>query len=460
MKKTHFVVEVLHNVVVGLTVSFLALSLGAAFGILSGRGAFAGMLSAGIFCTVATLLGGTRIKCSGPTAPMSAVSAVIVAAAYDGHLSHIMGYNPDHFINIVFLLTGVVLLVMAALRLGRFITLIPNVVISGFMSGIAVLIWKGQLKYLFGLGGKQAVGGPMSLNVIITLTTIVILFALPGRLKKIMPKAADFIPTTLVAMILVSLGTNLLKLPVEHVTLSATLTSLGDFSKLVADQWPGSWSFAYMKEALPFAVQLAALCYLDTLLTSLVVDKMTAEKSKQNKELMAQGVATGAVAMLGGIPGAQATIRSVLLVKEGATMRLAGIVTGIFVLVEMLMFQHLITYIPQAVFIGILLKVGYDVCDLLPIQLWIHEFFIDESKLIEKILLRHKHETIFVSDMEMFLIVGTILVTVLYDLNIAVIMFTTFFYLLNKVLIPQEQLSDLKHLRFLRTTYEIFQAGD
>ncbi len=463
MKKTKFAVEVLHNIVVGLTVSFIALSLGAAFGILSGRGAFAGMISSGIFCFFATLLGGTRIKCSGPTAPMSAISAVVVAAAYDGHLNHLVGgFNPDHFINIVFILTAVLLLLMAVFRMGRFITLVSNVVVSGFMSGIAVLIWRGQLKYLFGFGGKQAVGGPMFINLLITLTTIVILFVLPVLLKKIIPRAANLIPSTLGAMVLMSVVTNILALPIEHVTMSATLHSLGDFGKLVASQWPttASWSIACVKEALPLALQLAVLCYLDTLLTSLVVDKMTGEKTKQSKELMAQSVATGAVALVGGIPGAQATIRSVLLVKEGATQRIAGVFVGVFVLLEMLVFQHIITYIPQAVFIGILLKVGYDVCDLLPIKLWLHEFFLDESKLTEKILLRHRHTTIFVSDMEMLLIMGTILVTVLYDLNIAVVSFTLLFYSLNKFVTPKNPLADLKFIRFLRTSEEIFQAAD
>ena len=115
--------------------------------------------------------------------------------------------------------------------------------------------------------------------------------------------------------------------------------------------------------ALPFAIQLAGLCYLDTLLTSLVVDRMTGEPTRQNKELVAQGVANGAIALVGGIPGAQATIRSVLVIKEGGNLRLAGIAIGAFVLVEMMLLRDLIAMIPQAVFAGILFKVGYDVFD-------------------------------------------------------------------------------------------------
>ena len=86
--------------------------------------------------------------------------------------------------------------------------------------------------------------------------------------------------------------------------------------------------------ALPYAFQLSLLCYLDTLLTSLVIDRMTGEKTRQNKEIAAQGIANGTVALMGGIPGAQATIRSVLVVKEGGSQRIVGFFIGLFVLVE------------------------------------------------------------------------------------------------------------------------------
>ena len=126
--------DLFRNIVVGLAVSFVALSLGAAFGILSGRGAFAGMVSAGIISVITSLLGGTRVQCSGPTAPMSVVAATVIAVAYEQIAEKVPGLVPDHFINTVFLLAGMLMLVMAVLRLGRFITMVPNVVISGFMN--------------------------------------------------------------------------------------------------------------------------------------------------------------------------------------------------------------------------------------------------------------------------------------------------------------------------------------
>ena len=161
-----------------------------ALGILSGRGAFAGMISAGIIAFVCSLLGGTRIQCSGPTAPMGALTATVVAYAVDRLPTAHAGIDPNHFITVVLLLCGALLLVMALLRLGKFIALVPNVVISGFMSGIALLIWVGQVQSIFGLGGKTPLGGPVALNFLVAAATVALIFILPGQLKRAVPAAS------------------------------------------------------------------------------------------------------------------------------------------------------------------------------------------------------------------------------------------------------------------------------
>ena len=173
--------------------------------------------------------------------------------------------------------------------------------------------------------------------------------------------------------------------------------------------------------ALPFALQLALLAYLDSLLTSLVVDQKYSalhgvdEITRPNVELRAQGVANGVVAFFGGIPGAQATIRSVLILNEGATRRIAGVLVGAFVLVEMLLCQDLVGLIPQAVFAGVLLKVGYDVFD------W---------KTVAALLLRAQRGTLRPG--AILFIAGTTAVTVFVDLSVAVISFTALFYIIRR----------------------------
>tara|TARA_B100001250_G_scaffold183445_1_gene157873 strand:- start:5319 stop:6620 length:1302 start_codon:yes stop_codon:yes gene_type:complete len=425
--------DLIHNVVVGLAVSFVALSLGAAFGILSGRGAFAGMLSAGVIAVVTSLLGGTRVQCSGPTAPMSVVAAVVISVAYDQLASQLPSISPEHFINTVFILSGVLLIIMALLRLGRFITIVPNVVISGFMNGIALLIWIAQIKKLSGWGETEPLEGSVVINVLLVISTLIFLFTYPVLFRKI-----PFVPPgTLIVIVVLSYLSYILDLPVGMVSLSGDFGGFLSLPDLVKSQWPSQWSIGLVLLALPYAFQLSLLCYLDTLLTSLVIDRMTGEKTAQNKEIAAQGIANGTVALMGGIPGAQATIRSVLVVKEGGSQRIVGFFIGFFVLVEMAVFQDLISFIPHAVFAGILIKAGYDVCDITTV-------FVYARRVVSP--LRQKTKSMYVSHIEIALVGGTTLVTVLVDLNAAVAIFTVTFYVINKVLRPQDPVLDLAYL--------------
>merc|ERR1711959_801637 len=195
----------------------------------------------------------------------------------------------------------------------------------------------------------------------------------------------------------------------------------------------------------PFALNLTMLCYLDTLLTSLVMDQKVDEKyseadrwakTNQNKELFAQGLANGFVALFGGLPGAQATIRSVLILNEGARTRVAGVCVGVFAIIEMVALQGLVAKIPAAVFSGVLLKVGHDVFDYEPV-----------FSFIKCTLLRKAHpsgSSPVVSYLDMLFIIGTTTVTIAVNLNIAVASFTVAFYLarLVKINVPDMPTAD------------------
>ncbi|MCG8563791.1 MAG: SulP family inorganic anion transporter [Desulfobacterales bacterium] len=424
--------EILQNLVAALTVSFAAISLGAAFGLLSGRGAFAGIISAGIIALLTSLFGGTRVQCSGPTAPMTAITVLVVAFSANELLTLIPGANPVHFINVVFILTGIILALGAVLRLGKFIEIIPNVVISGFMNGIAILIWIDQTKKLLGIMGKEAYGGPVATNVIIAIVSCALIFLLPKITSKI-PKG-NLLSATLLSIVIMSSIVAIFTIPVETIQLNTRIDSFASIKNIVAAQFPTSWSWEILILALPFALQLAALGYLDTLLTSLVVDKMMNESTKRNKELAAQGLANATAAVFGGIPGAQATIRSVLIVKEKATKRYAGVFVGVFVLVEMVLFQDLLNYIPQSVFAGVLFKIGWDVFDKDSLFIYIRQLRnMDTGKNFR------------ISNVEMIVFIGgTTLVTVFKDLNTAVGIFTLLFFLYNKVFFKATPLQDMR----------------
>merc|ERR1711953_409661 len=260
----------------------------------------------------------------------------------------------NKFINLVFLMTGFILILGGICRVGKLITLVPNIVISGFMNGIAIQIWLGEAQKVFGFGGKNAYEGGLLLNIAVTLVTFAIVFGVPkfldavgkGYLKK-------FLPSTLLGIVLVT-AVCIPFAKLQHVAVGEPIDEFSDVSDMFAKGFP-TISVSLLIKALPGALNLFMLCYLDTGLTALVVDQKVGEKYGENAwrktninfEFMSQGVANGFCALFGGLPGAQATIRSVLILNEGAKTRLAGCMVGIFVMIEMVALQSLIGLIPS-----------------------------------------------------------------------------------------------------------------
>lgn len=411
MKKS-FITDLL----AGLTVSFAALSLGAAFGIQSGRGALAGMLGAAVIPIIASLFGGTRVQASGPTAPMTTITALIVASAYDQFTGDRI--LAEQYITMVLLMSSVFMILSGIIRLGRFIAYVPQVIVLGFMNGIAFLVWIGQLNALFGLNGKTALTGELSTNIILVLSTLALIYLLPMLYKRIkfLDKIKGFLPAIFLTIIIITVSTSMMSIEAERVALDSQINSLGDFIKILKQYFPSDSRLLEMGlliSAAKFAGQLCLLAYLDSLLTSLVVDRMMGEKTKYNKELVAQGLANAVAGVLQCIPGAQATIRSVLLIKEGAQQRIAGIFVGIFTLLGFLVFNNLIILITSAVFVGVLIKVGIDVLDRdFPYYYFKRKLYYDKKRNIQ-----------------FAIIIYTTLMTVLIDLNIAVITGTIIFYI-------------------------------
>lgn len=416
------------NIMAALVVSFVALSLGASFGLMSGRGALSGMIAAGVIAFVTALLGGTRIQCSGPTAPMSAVAvAVLAAESLHGGIS---GLSVNQVFNFTVILSGVILLLVALFRLGNLIRWIPHSVISGFMSGIAVLIWIGQVKQLFYVHEQWVIDQTVLLNVLIAVLTLLIIILLPRQKSAILKRIMHFFPPTLIAIVVCTLLVYLTQLPIETISIDSNVLSVS-FSVWLSSQIPTTLSWELFWFALPLAFELALLCYLDTLMTALVMDKLTTETTKRNKELVAQGVANSVAALFGGLPGAQATIRSVLILKEGATSRLAGMLVGVFVIIELFVFLDWISLIPKAVFVGILFKVGYDVFD------W---------SVVHELNKKRKGHYTPLNMKDLPLIILTVLVTIFWNLSAAAIGATVLFYVVQKL--SNNALSDLRGIAF------------
>jgi SulP family sulfate permease len=414
----------------GLTVSFAAISLGAAFGAMSGRGAFAGMIGAAVIPIIASAFGGVRRQASGPTAPMTAVSALTVAFAYDNFPDKTLA---EQFITLVFILSAVCLLIAGAVRLGKLISYVPNVVILGFMNGIAVLIWKDQLVKVMALEGKPVMEGGIAMNIVLALITFGMIYGIVWALKKlnIRKQIRSLISGVLWSIIIMTGVSIALGLSLERIQLGNSIGSFSEFTAMLANYFPSEiLQQRYFVMALPFALQLTLLAYLDSLLTALIIDRMTKEKSNLNRELVAQGLANGMSGLLQGIPGAQATIRSVLLLKEGAQTRLAGVLIGVFALLSIILFIDYLALVPAAVFVGVLLKAGLDVFD----------------KDFPTYYLQYQWFNSPLRNIQLLFILYTTVITVMIDLNIAVVTGTIFFYIAKYFWKIQDVESDFEQI--------------
>jgi SulP family sulfate permease len=405
----------------GITAGIVALPLALAFGVSSGLGPSAGLYGAILISFFAALFGGTNTQISGPTAPMTAVSMVIIAgiiAANDGDINKAL---PS--ILMVFLLAGLMQIGLGFLGLGKYIKYIPYPVVSGFMTAIGLIILltqiqptlgyapKNDIEYVnqFKTQGKEVVlekllkdevgEGLISVGALSEVAdrasrisdesilaeaktlaakeasgTIGAIKTLPRALKNInflelllslatifiiygFKRITSAVPSTLVALIVVSSAAFFLGLdytPIEKIPEGLPIPQLEMFS---------SFSFSSISPYIITAFTLSLLGAIDSLLTSVVADNMTKTKHNSNKELVGQGIGNSIAAVFGGIPGAGATIRTVVNIQSGGKTRLSGMIAGILLLFILLALGPVASKIPAAVLSGILITVGIGVMD-------------------------------------------------------------------------------------------------
>lgn len=336
------------NIFGGLTAGVIALPLALAFGAASGLGAAAGLYGAILVCFFATIFGGTPTQISGPTGPMTVVIASI-ASIYTG--------NPK----IVFcavMLAGIFQILLGVSKVGRYIKYVPYPVISGFMSGIGIIIILLQLNPILGfdspgstidavLGLFSSVKNLHLQSLFLGVLTLIIVFFTP---KKITRK----IPSALIALILAT---------IVSVVFNFDVKVIGEIPSSLPEIQLTMISVKELFDIIPIALTLAVLGSIDSLLTSLVADSITKTKHNSDKELIGQGIGNFVAGMFGGIAGAGATMRTVVNVNSGATGRLSGITHSIFLVCVIVFFAPYAAKIPLSVLAGILVKVGFDIID-------------------------------------------------------------------------------------------------
>lgn len=336
------------NLFGGLTAGIIALPLALAFGVASGAGAAAGLYGAVALGLTAALFGGTRTQISGPTGPMTVITAAALVT-FNGNFQAVLAAA---------LLAGLFQVVFGFMRLGVFVKFIPYPVISGFMSGIGIIILLLQVHPLI---GGTAVSSPLEAivslpgairglnmqSLLIGAMTMAIVFGTPARFTRMLP-------SPLIALLAVSLF--------AYVA-GFEIATIGDMpNQLPSLHFPG-FSIGELGTIISLGLTLAVLGSIDSLLTSLVADSLTKEHHKSNRELIGQGIGNMTAALFGGIPGAGATMRTVVNIKAGGTSRTSGIIHSLFLFSILLGLGPLISHIPMALLAGILVKVGIDILD-------------------------------------------------------------------------------------------------
>ncbi len=333
----------------GITAAVVGLPVALAFGVASGMGAAAGLYGAigvGLF---AALFGGTRSQISGPTAPMTVAMAVIITE-HASSMSEAL---------VVVMMGGFLQILLGVLRIGRYVAYTPHVVISGFMSGIGLIVMLIQALPFIGApaapGGvvgtihvlSEAIGDINYSAFLIAFVTLAVGVLWPGRLSRI-------VPGTLVALIA---GTLLSVLWLTEVPVIGIIPSGLPEIVLV----PPTADF--LLRAIEPALILALLGSVDSLLTSLIADSMTGTRHRADQELVGQGIGNMVAGLIGGLPGAGATMGTVTNIRAGGTTRLSGAVRAIILLVLLMGLGWIVEPIPHAVLAGILMKVGWDIVD-------------------------------------------------------------------------------------------------
>lgn len=341
--------SLLSDIIAGITVGAVALPLALAFGAASvGNadpmiGIVAGLVTAILAGIVSGLLGGGSFQISGPTGAMTVILGSVVAG--------------EHGLTGMFaasLLAGVILLIAGILHFGKVVKFIPKPVVTGFTSGIAVVIALGQLGNFFGvkLAGETTIDkviyfftdclGSISLPAVLCSLAVVLLMAIYPK------KAAKYIPASLAAIIVITVVTSICKIPVE--TIGAIPRTLVNSEHLSVS----AFSLDLFADVAGSAVTIALLGMVESLLCGACAANMKKEKFDSNIELVAQGVSNIIIPFVGGVPSTAAIARTSVAVKSGGKTRLASLFHSVFLIACMFILSGAIGLVPYAALAGVL----------------------------------------------------------------------------------------------------------
>lgn len=340
----------------GLTAAIVSLPLALAFGMASGAGPEAGLYGAIIIGFFAAVFGGTPTLISEPTGPMTVIMAAVVTA--------MLSRYPETGLAMAFtvvMIAGVTQILFGMLKLGKYITLMPYSVVSGFMSGIGCILIIMQIAPA--LGSASPAGGVIGAinafpNIIanisyveagMALATLSLIFFTPHRIKQ-------WVPPQLIALVVISLIS-------VYLISDTDIRRIGAIDVSLPSLIMPTFTTELLQTMILDGIVLGVLGCIDSMLTSVISDNLTRTEHKSNKELIGQGIGNLMSGLFGGLPGAGATMGTVVNIQTGAKTALSGIVRVAVLVVAVFGASKLIAEIPIAVLAGIAIKVGIDILD-------------------------------------------------------------------------------------------------
>lgn len=346
----------------GLTVAAVALPLALAFGVSSGADASAGLITAIVAGIVIGLLSGASYQISGPTGAMAAILVSLVAK-----------YGMQGML-LAGLISGVMLIIMALLKVGKLVSYIPAPVITGFTSGIAIIIALGQIDNFFGTAskGSSAIAKLISYKdigfspnwyaVAFGALVVVIMIVYPKKLQSIIPSS--------LASIIVAVILNFVINPSADGSKVAEVGAIP--RKLITDEslllHMNGINLSVVKNLLTPAFSIAMLGMIESLLCGAAAGKMKNEKLNSTRELIAQGVGNVVIPLMGGVPATAAIARTSVVIKSGGRTRIASVVHSVTLILSMFLMGGVMSRIPLAALAGVLMVTAFRMNDFATIK--------------------------------------------------------------------------------------------
>ncbi len=389
------------DIMAGLTVTAVALPLALAFGVSCGASAAAGLVTAIIGGIIIGLLSGASFQISGPTGAMSAILVGIVAS---------FGLNG---VFVVCFIAGILLVLCALFKIGKLVEMIPRPVITGFTSGIAIIIALGQIDNFFGTvsEGESAIEKLMSYGELgfnpniyamtLGLLVVVLMIAWP---KKWNAK----VPGSLVAIIVATIVCVVFEMDVPTVGEIPKTLLLGERLNFANIEW------SKFTDYLSPAISIAALGMIESLLCGASASRMKNEKFYADQELLAQGIGNIVIPFFGGVPATAAIARTSVAIKSGCQTRLTGVFSAIGLLLSMFLLGPVMAKLPLSALAGVLMVTAWRMNEWESIKYFFGKGF---KRAISKFIITMIATVVF--DLTIAIIIGIAYSAVLFIFNAA-----------------------------------------